>query len=359
MLYRRSFETNMIFRYYMKPLAGMSNRCELIMSNECIGVGLIGVGRHGARYAQHLVQDLPTASLRAVCRRHPEQGFHISGAESVKVYGDARSLIADPRVDVVVVVAPPIYASDICGLAAQARKPLLIEKPLATTAPDARTMVVQASEAGVPLMTAQTLRFDHTIQHMKAFQPCIGRSQQLDLVFHIERRTTAPDHADGYGKRGALLEIGVHMLDLVRFLTGEEVQHVQCTMDRHPPSAPETRASIHLTTAGGTACRIEIARVLTSRTGRAAWIGSQGRIEADWMHRRIRCVDHTGVETMNAEPPPSQTVLHTLRAFLQAVKTNSPMPITGEDGCRAVEIADACYRSAQAGGKAVAFPVEG
>jgi predicted dehydrogenase len=359
MLYRRSFETNMIFRYYMKPLAGMSNRCEGIMSNDRIGVGLIGVGRHGARYAQHLVQDLPTASLRAVCRRHPEQGFHISGAEPVKVYGDARSLIADPRVDVVVVVAPPIYASDICGLAAQARKPLLIEKPLATTAPDARTMVVQASEAGVPLMTAQTLRFDHTIQHMKAFQPCIGRSQQLDLVFHIERRTTAPDHADGYGKRGALLEIGVHMLDLVRFLTGEEVQHVQCTMDRHPPSAPETRASIHLTTAGGTACRIEIARVLTSRTGRAAWIGSQGRIEADWMHRRIRCVDHTGVETMNAEPPPSQTVLHTLRAFLQAVKTNSPMPITGEDGCRAVEIADACYRSAQAGGKAVAFPVEG
>ena len=327
------------------------------MNKDCIGVGLIGVGRHGARYAQHLIHDLPTASLRAVCRRRPEQGFYVPGAESVKVYGEAQSLIADPSVDVVVVVTPPIYSSEICGLAAQAGKPLLIEKPLATTAIDARTMVVQACEAGVPLMTAQTLRFDHTIQHMKRLRPCIGRSQQLDVVFHIERRKTASDHADGYGKRGAVLEIGVHMLDLVRFLTGEEVQHVECTMDRHPPSAPEMRASIHLTTTGGTACRIEIARVVGARVGRAIWIGSQGRMEADWMHCRIRCVDNTGVETMNAEPPPSQTVLHTLTAFLQAVKNNSPMPITGEDGCRAVEIAEACYRSARAGGKPMTLPL--
>jgi predicted dehydrogenase len=329
------------------------------VNKDCIGVGLIGVGRHGMRYAQHLIQDLPTASLRAVCRRHPEQVFHVPGAESVKVYGDAPSLIADPTVDVVVVVTPPIYSSEICRLAVQARKPLLIEKPLATTATDARTMVAQACEAGVPLMTAQTLRFDHTIQHMKTLQPYIGRSQQLDLVFNIEIRKTAPDHADGYGKRGALLEIGVHMLDLVRFLTGEEVQDVRCTMDQHPPSAPELRASVHLTMIGGTTCQIEIARVLGSRAGRAIWIGSQGRVEADWMHRRIRCVDDDGVETMNADPLPSQTVLHTLTAFLQAVKNNSPMPITGEDGYRAVEIAEACYRSAQAGGKPITLPLTG
>lgn len=316
------------------------------MNNKSIGVGLIGVGRHGARYAQHLVQDLPTASLRAVCRRHPEQDFHVPGAGSVKVYGDAQSLIADPTVDVVVVVTPPIYSSAICRLAIQARKPLLVEKPLATTASDARTMVAQAREAGIPLMTAQTLRFDHTIQHMKTLQPSIGRSQQLDLIFHIEIRKTAPDHADGYGKRGAVLEIGIHMLDLIRYLTGEEPQEVRCTMDRHPPSAPEMKASVHLTTMGGTTCRIEIARVLGSRAGQAIWIGSQGRVEADWMRRRIRCMDDAGVETMNAELPPSQTVLATLTAFLQAVKDNSPMPITGEDGCRAVEIAEACYRSA-------------
>lgn len=327
------------------------------MNKDCIGVGLIGVGRHGARYAQHLIHDLPMASLRAVCRRHPEQGLNLPGAESVMVYGDPQALIADPFVDVVVVVAPPLYSPEICRLAAHARKPLLIEKPLATTATDARTMVAQAREAGVPLMTAQTIRFDHTIQHMKTFHSWIGRSQQLDVVFHIEVRKAAPDHVAGYGGRGALLEIGVHMLDLVRFLTGDEVQDVRCTMDRCPPSAPERVVSVRLTTIGGTTCQIEIARVLGARVGRATWIGSQGRVDADWMQRRIRCVDGAGVETTSADFPPSKTVLYALTAFLQAVNDRTPMPITGEDGCQAVEIAEACYRSAQLGGMAVTLPL--
>lgn len=323
------------------------------MNSNRIGVGLIGVGRHGARYAQHLVHDLPMASLQAVCRRHPEQGFQFPGADSVKVYGEAQALIADPSVDAIVVVTPPLHSLEICRLAVQARKPLLVEKPLATTATDARTMVALAYDVGIPFMTAQTLRFDKTIQQMKRFQSSLGRSLELDAVFQIEIRKTAPDHVAGYGKRGALLEIGVHMLDLVRFLTGEEVQAVRCTMDHIPPIAPERMASIHLTTTGGTICRITITRVVGERAGRAMWVGSQGRVEADWMRRRICVKMSSGEQTADIDIPPSLTVLDTLSAFLQAVNDGTPMPITGEDGCRAVEIAEACYQSAQLGGAPV------
>ena len=325
------------------------------MDNDRIGVGLIGVGRHGMRYARHIVHDLPTASLRAICRRHPEQGLDLPGASSVTVYKEPHLLIADPLVDVVIVVTPPIFSLGICRVAVQARKPLLIEKPLATTAADARAMVVQAREAEVPLMTAQTLRFDHTIQQMKTLRHRIGRSERLDLISRIEFKTTAPDHADGYGKRGAVLEIGVHMLDLVRFLTGEEVSEVRCTMDVLPSAAPETSAFVDLTTRGRTACRIDIVRVPVGRVGRAVWSGSQGRLEADWVQSRLRCCDETG--TTDLDLPSAQTVLATLTAFLQAVKDETPMPITGEDGFRAVEIAEACYRSAQASGAPVTLPV--
>lgn len=323
------------------------------MNRDRIGVGLIGVGRHGVRYAQHLIHDLPMASLRAVCRRHPEQGFQLPGAESVTVYGEAAALMADPSVDVVMGVTPPLYSPEICRLAVQARKPLLIEKPLATTATDARTMVTLACEARIPLMTAQTLRFDKTIRYMKSLQSSVGRSQELDAAYQIEIRKTAPDHVAGYGNRGALLEIGVHMLDLVRFLTGEEAQSVRCTMDHIPPIAPERMASVHLTTTGGTICRIEITRAVGERAGRAIWIGSQGRVEADWMRRLIHYETGAGGKTADIDIPQSLTVLDTLSAFLQAVRDGAPMPITGEDGCRAVEIAEACYQSAQLGGAPV------
>ena len=325
------------------------------MASERIGVGLIGVGRHGLRYARHIVHDVPAASLRAVCRQHPEQGFDLSGASPVKVYGKAELLIADPTVDAVIVVTPPIYALEICRLAVEARKPLLIEKPLGTTVADARAMVKMACEAAIPLMTAQTLRFDHTIQRMTELKSHIGRSERIHLISRIEKRTTASDHADGYGRRGAVLEIGVHMLDLVRFMTDEEVDEVRCTMDVCPDTSPETAASIRLVTSGGTICQIEIARVSTGRVSRADWWGSHGRLEVDWQTCRVSCHDGTGIHEVKVLP--SQTVMATVTAFLQAVRNGAPMPVTGEDGCRAVEIAEACYRSAQLGGAPVILPL--
>jgi len=324
------------------------------MRKQPIGVGLIGVGRHGLRYARHILQDLPAASLRAVCRQHPERGLALPGAESVRVYGEVRSLIADPSVEVVIAVTPPIFSHDICRLAVAARKPLLVEKPLSTTANDARAMVETAREAAVPLMTGQTLRFDSTVLEMKARRHLVGQSERLALTSYIEMRATGPDHADGYGKRGALLEIGIHMLDLVRFMTGEEVREVRCTMDPLPPALPEVIASAHLRTQGGTLCALDIARVPEGRVGRAEWIGSEGLLEADWIHRRLRWQAVADVEEW--EFAPSQTVLATLAAFLRAVEVGAPMPVTGEDGCRAVEIAEACYRSAQADGEPVMLP---
>jgi predicted dehydrogenase len=43
------------------------------------------------------------------------------------------------------------------------------------------------------------------------------------------------------------------------------------------------------------------------------------------------------------------TVEEVLRAFVSALASRAPMPVTGVDGLRAVEIAEACYRSAETG----------
>lgn len=323
------------------------------MNNKPIGIGLIGVGRHGMRYARHLLDDVPGAALKAVCRRRPEEGFDLPGAGSITVYGEARAIIDDPSVEAVIAVTPPVISLDICRLAVQARKPVLIEKPLAVSADDARAMVTTAREAGVPIMTAQTLRFDATIQELHRRRHLIGRSERLLLTSHIETRHTAPGHAEGYGRRGALIEIGIHLLDAVRFLTGEDVRDVRCTMNQLPPATPETIVSAQLVTQGGTVCMLDIARLPGERVGLAEWIGSQGRLQANWPHRRLRWTSNSGEIREEKDYPPSQTVLATLTAFLQAIEEGTPMPITGVDGCRAVEIAEACYQSAQAGGAPV------
>ncbi len=327
------------------------------MSSSEIGLGLIGAGRHGIRYARHVIQDVPNARLHAICRQHPERDVDIPGSEAVTMYGRPEQLIADPRVDAIILVVPPVLHKELCLAAVTARKPLLIEKPLATNYRDACAMVDAAALAGVPLMTAHTLRYDETIRSLQASRSRIGQTRRLALTSRIETKGRSADHADGYGRRGALLEFGVHLLDLVRFLSGEEIHTVRCVLDRLPPEHPETSATIRLRTASGIDCSIDVARVDAERVGRAEWIGSDGTLTADWTNRTLRVTDSAS-RSEERSMPPSLTVLTTLREFLDALQRKTSMPITGEDGCRAVEIAEACYRSAEAGGRTITLPIE-
>ncbi len=311
-------------------------------STTILGIGLIGVGRHGSRYLQHLIRDLPDVALTALCRR---SGAGVYSDTTIPVYDDYRAMIADPRVHAVVAVTPPSLCYDICLTAVRAQKAILIEKPLALNGSQARTMVAAANRGGVLLMTAHTLRFDPTITLLAEHLHTIAPLQSAFLTTHIDTQSNVMSTGVGPMKVGALLELGIHLLDLVRFLTREEIVEVQCTMTPLPSMAPETQVEVRLRTSSGIACSLDIARVDVQRKGRAVWIGEKGTLTADWVSRRLtRTAADGSVEAWTLEVKP--TVLATLQAFVHAIRTATAPPITGLDGCLAVEAADACYHSA-------------
>ena len=315
-------------------------------------IGLIGVGRHGSRYIHHLLHDLPGVSLAALCRKRIEEGLPSLLKTEIPVYGDYRALITDPAVEAVVVVTPPSLCPEICFEAVKARKPILIEKPLASTGREARAMVSAAEKAGLLLMTAQTLRFDSTILVLKDHLAEIGRLRYATFTSRIETKASAYVRSPIPGQRGALLEFGIHLLDMVPFLTSQEIVGVRCELDQLPSVAPDTVAIVQAQTVSGVQCVLDIARVVAGRVARTEWVGTQGQIAADWLHQRVSGVIGDTAPFEWAVQP-QQTILATLRAFVHAIETNSPPPITGRDGCRAVEVADACYRSAELGGASV------
>lgn len=312
------------------------------------GIGLIGLGRHGMRYARHLLEPLPNARLVAVCRRDVGQGSAFAAEHSLRFYRDYRDLIADRDVQALVAVTPPSLSRPICLEAVRARKPILIEKPLAPTGLEAREMVRAAEASGIPLMTAQTLRFDAAVMALKARLATVGPRRYLVLTNRVEPRLEVTHDPTDYAGRGVLLEIGIHQLDLVRFLTGEEVAEVRCEMDRASVRSPESRAWVSLRTTGDLPCLVDVSRVTSGRVSRAEWVGAEGQMIADWgRHQVSKMSARRGLEEWPIEDRP--TVVATLRAFLDALDRGAPMPITGLDGLRAVEIADACYESAETG----------
>ncbi len=313
-----------------------------------ISIGLIGLGRHGMRYARHLLQDVSQGRLVAVCRRRVAEGSEFGAEHQVRFHADYRDLIADSAVEAVVVVTPPSVTRSIGLEAVRARKPLLIEKPLALTGVDAREMVSAAHTCGVPLMAAQTLRYEAAVRALRAERPEVGEGWYMTLTSRVELRGQGAQDPVGYGGRGVLLEVGIHLLDLVRFLTGEEVVEVRCETDSPGPGEPEHKAWASLRTSGNFPCLVDVAWVGAGRVGRCEWVGGAGQILADWArHRLYRVSRDSRFEERDVKE--SATVVDTLQAFLEALEAGSPMPISGLDGQRAVEIADACYESAETG----------
>jgi predicted dehydrogenase len=312
-------------------------------------LGLIGVGRHGSRYIRHIMNDLPEAQVVALCRRTDVMD-QPAGA-TVPCYTDYQKLIQDSNVEAVILATPPSVNRDICRAAVQARKPLLVEKPLATTAADAIAMVQLARDAGVPLMTAQTLRFDPTIVSAKARSHEVGSLRYLNLTSRMEPPLDRHPAAS-FGGRGILLEIGIHLLDLVRFLTGQEVVEARCIMDAVPPSAAESRVFAWLRLTNGCWVVLDTSRVSSGRVGRVEWVGASGQLEADWQTRRLRLVSGL-IPSREWQVDSIPTIVETVRSFVRAIRDGSDPPVSGEDGKRAVEIAEACYESARLNGDSV------
>jgi predicted dehydrogenase len=310
-----------------------------------IRFGLIGLGRHGLRYATHLLETNPFAELTAVSRQDVQRGQEFAQSHHLYYFQNPRDLIHHSQVDAVILVIPPEAVLPLALEAIQASKPLIVEKPLTTSSSQARQIVEAARVHHVPLMTAQTLRLDPLLRQMKQSSGEVGTWKYLVLTQRLECRPSAfPKQRPEY--QGALLQIGIHLLDLVRYLTDQEIQKVRCELDQPSAEAPEGRALVSIVTQKGLSCLLDVSRVSPTRVTRAEIIGERGQLIGDWTKREISLL--TPGRTPHTESLPSaQTIPLVLSEFVTALRENRPMPITGTDGLRAVEIADACYESAK------------
>lgn len=313
-----------------------------------IPIGLIGVGRHGSRYLHHLLTVETGGKLVAISRRNMEEGHRLATECSLRFYPDYHDLIADPAIQAVLIVTPPSLNLPISLAAIQHGKAILLEKPLALNHIEGHQIVEAATQEGVPFMTSQTLRYESTIRQLQSIASYLGHWEYLSCAMRFEIRPASEEKNISWNNRGALMEFGIHLLDLVRVLTQDEIHSVSADIHRPASQQPEHRAYIKLVTRRGLPCYLDISRVSQGRITRAEIIGAEGQAFADWTNSIVRKISR-GNETSDYPCTPRATLVDLLRDFCHAIQTGSPMPITAEDGLRAVELADACYQSAQIG----------
>jgi predicted dehydrogenase len=311
-----------------------------------IGVGLIGAGKHGQRYAKHVVHDVPDLALRALCRRDVERGAAQARELGARFHADWRDLVADPGIGAVIAVVPPTLHRAIAEAVAGAGKALLIEKPLATTGADAIAVRRVVRAAGVPCLMAHTLRWNAVVGEVRELLPRLGALRALGLNQRFEVSPLdwfdQPEVSGG----GIVLHTGVHSFDLVRFLTGREVARVRCRTTRIVTRRTEDSFAAVFDLHGSDALvTVSGCRATGGRSGLIDVASAEGQLVADHQLHfayRVRGLERTPVDL----PAPTHTVRDALAAFARLLVAGETPRTSLADGVRAVQIAEACLRSA-------------
>ncbi|MDP9352270.1 MAG: Gfo/Idh/MocA family oxidoreductase [Chloroflexota bacterium] len=282
------------------------------------------------------------------------------GHRKAEEYGTAFESDLDTALedcDAVVICSENSRHRELTERAAAVGKHVLCEKPLAVTSEDARAMIAACQNAGVLLGTAFPVRHSGPAFEMRD----AVQSSTLGQVLMIRgtNRGTNPggwfvDPALSGG--GAVTDHTVHVADVVRFITGEEITSVYAEADTsfYPDLPVEDCALLIMELSGGGFLSLDPS---WSRPNKAfpTWgdvhmqlTGTGGVATFNYGAQHNKLYSNTRVRA--AEPGwgdnPDALMIED---FLAAIRDNRPPLATGEDGLRAVEVVEAAYSSIHSG----------
>jgi len=192
-----------------------------------IGVGVIGVGTfgevHAMAYATHpcvdcvMICDINEERAKEVCSKYGFRGWT----------SDYRELIAREDIQAVSIATPDFAHRQIAVEAAEAKKHILVEKPMATSVEDCEAIIDAAKRSNIILMVDFHNRFNPAFVRVKE---AIDSGELGDLILISARLNDTlfvPTKMLSWASKSTVAWfLGSHVVDLIRWLTGSEVRRV-------------------------------------------------------------------------------------------------------------------------------------
>ena len=327
-----------------------------------VRIGVIGVGNIARNYHLPPVHALPNAELVAVAdldeslRLKAQKQFGFRDA-----YTDYRRILDRHDIHAIMLLTRVNTRTEIIPAALDAGKHVFTQKPFALTNEDAEFLAQAARRTGNRLVCSFMHRyFPHTQGARQILQE--GKIGRLEMVRH---RNCIGSHYDNAVRLwGGVLDIGTHGIDVIRYLTEQDVVKVQAMMDPYLTNANlpidptinrpnETVAIVNFEMSGGTLVTFEMH--WTQRGGAGGYyaehygdegsmfikhpiapatlVYAQGR-KGDWIQPDL-------------EQHPKGHLHH--KIFIDDILNNTSESATPEDAVATVKIINAAYEAAQTG----------
>ena len=332
--------------------------------------GIIGAGVIADFHAR-AVNDVPQAKLVGFCDGGSGRAAELAEKYSVRTFADYERLVRSDEIDVVTIATPSGFHLDPSVAAAAAGKHVICEKPLEVTLDRIDAMIEAHDKAGTCLGGVFQNRFVDAVAPLKAAIDA-GRFGVVTYAgAYIPWWRDEEYYEDSWHGTwkldggGALINQGIHMVDLLSYLAGP-VEAVQAFTEKrgHPQIETEDTSVAVLRFAGGALGVIygttashpgQLKRFeITGTTGTVVyledsfpvWQFAEERPEDEEIRKRFSEIKTTGGA---ADPAaiPYENHTRNFQAFVDALQSGEQFSLSGAEARRAVEIVLAVYESAR------------
>jgi scyllo-inositol 2-dehydrogenase (NADP+) len=189
---------------------------------DVLSVGLIGYGMAGRTFHAPVIQSVPGLRLKRVVERHGDESR--KRYPWVEVVCDARALLEDEEIDLVVIATPNFSHFDLARQSLMANKHVVVEKPFTTTSAQAQELIDLARRQNRIISVNHNRRWDGDFQTVKQLldNKLLGRLVEFESHydrFRNYRRPNAWREMEALGS-GILFDLGSHLIDQAQVLFG-------------------------------------------------------------------------------------------------------------------------------------------
>lgn len=314
--------------------------------------GVIGCGDVLKRKSGPSFHQSERSCIQAVVSSDGESAARYAEVHDVSIAtGDAEQVMADPEVDAVYVASPPNTHEDFTVAAAEAAKPVLVEKPMGRSVTEGRGMIDACDRAGVELFVAYYRRFH---PHVEEIRSLLAEGRIGEPVCAIVNYAHPRPNDSGWREMpeisggGWFVDATSHRVDLLCHLLGAPTEATGVVRCDDGDSQTETAVSLSLSVADGVCCTVTSDFVGAGSTDRFVIRGTAGSIVAKTLDSGDFTYEVAGEPGSIACNQPETThggLLDHVEAVLLDGETNRS---TGRDAIQTEAIMDKCVRSVYA-----------
>lgn len=250
--------------------------------------GLLGPGRFAREFADEL-RSVERAKLVAVGSRDLKKAQDFADDFSFeRAFGTYDEFFADSEIDIVYIVVPHVFHSDLARAALEAGKAVLCEKPLTPCANETRDLVKFAEQKDCFLMEAMKTGFLPAMQKAKEWieKGKIGEPKLGKADFCFQGPTEPKDRLMNPALAGgAVLDVGIYPLYLARFLLGE-ISEIHATGSLASTGVEDSVAMITKHESGASSAMTCSFR--TEEAMDAVILGTEGEIRIPKFHAAVQ-----------------------------------------------------------------------